>query len=358
MRILHVAESVKGGCGTYLNQIVPCQLTDPETAELRVIVPEAHRAQMEAIPAEILRCFASSGRSISAMAALSRTLRTELRDFRPDIVHLHSSFAGVVGRIVLRTIPARPRIIYCAHGWGFDIQGSAIRQKIAATVEHVLAPFADRIVAISDYERQRGIDIGIDPLRIVTVANGIADLPPPPPPPLASEGPRRVLFIGRLDKQKGFDMLIEAVRPLGDKIALGVVGASVVGDQSRIGELPDNVSLLGWMNEAQIQQELAKALLVVVPSRWEGFGLVALEAMRAGRAVIASDVGGLPEVVDNGLTGLLIPPENPEALGTALTETSDDQLIAMGAAGRARFLERFTIGRTVGELKALYRAVQ
>ena len=50
MRILHVAESVKGGCGTYLNQIVPCQLTDPETAELRVIVPEAHRRQMEAIP--------------------------------------------------------------------------------------------------------------------------------------------------------------------------------------------------------------------------------------------------------------------------------------------------------------------
>ena len=356
MRILHVAESVKGGCGTYLNQIVPCQLTDPETAELRVIVPEAHRRQMEAIPSDILHCFASNGRSIGAMAALSRTLRAEVRDFKPDVVHLHSSFAGLVGRIVLRAIPARPRIIYCAHGWGFDIQGSATKQKIAATVERMLAPFADKIVAISNYERQRGIDIGIDPQRIVTVANGVADLPPPPPP-IIGEGVRRVLFIGRLDKQKGFDTLIDAVRPLGDKIALGVVGASVVGDQS-IGELPDNVTLLGWMNEAQIQQELAKVALVVVPSRWEGFGLVALEAMRAGRAVIASDVGGLPEVVENGVTGLLIPLENPATLRSALVEPSDDQLVAMGAAGRARFLDRFTIGRTVGELKALYRAVQ
>jgi glycosyltransferase involved in cell wall biosynthesis len=357
MRILHVAESVKGGCGTYLNQIVPCQLTDPETSDLRVIVPESHRGQMEAIPPDILRCFASNGRSISAMAALSRTLRAEVRDFRPDVVHLHSSFAGLVGRIMLRTIPARPRIIYCAHGWGFDIQGSTARQKIAAAVERVLAPFADTIVAISDYERQRGIDIGIAPRRIVTVANGLADLPPPPSR-VTREGPRHMLFVGRLDKQKGFDTLIEAVRSLGDKIALGVVGASVVGDQSAIGKLPDNVSLLGWMNEAQIQQELAKAALVVVPSRWEGFGLVALEAMRAGRAVIASDVGGLPEVVDNGVTGLLLPPEDPAALRSALIETSEDQLAAMGAAGRARFLDRFTIDRTVGELKALYRAVQ
>jgi len=356
MRILHIAESVKGGCGTYLNQIVPCQLADPETAELRVIVPEAHRTQMDAIPEDILRCFASHGRSIGAMMALSQTIRAEVRDFRPDVIHLHSSFAGLVGRIILRTIPTRPRIIYCAHGWGFDIQGSAVKQKVAATVERILAPFADTIVAISDYERQRGIDIGIAPHRIVTVANGVADLGPPSPPAVGN--PRRILFIGRLDKQKGFDTLIEAVRPLDGKVALGVVGASVVGDQSPIADRPDNVTPLGWMNEAQIQRELASAMLVAVPSRWEGFGLVALEAMRAGRAVIASKVGGLPEVVEDGVTGLLIPPDDPVALRSALIELSDDALIAMGAAGRARFLDGFTIGRTVAELKALYRAPQ
>ncbi len=356
MRILHVAESVKGGCGTYLNQIVPCQLADPETAELRVIVPEAHRDQMEAIPDHILRCFASNGRSISAMMALSWTIRAQVRDFSPDVIHLHSSFAGLVGRIILRTIPARPRIIYCAHGWGFDIQGSGAKQKIAATVERILAPFADTIVAISDYERQRGIDIGIASHRIVTVANGVADLGPPAPPVVSN--PRRILFIGRLDKQKGFDTLIEAVRPLDGKVALGVVGASVVGDQSPIADRPANVTLLGWMNEAQIQRELADVMLVAVPSRWEGFGLVALEAMRAGRAVIASKVGGLPEVVEDGVTGLLLPPDDPAALRSALVETKNEALIAMGAAGRARFLDHFTIDRTVAELKTLYRALQ
>jgi glycosyltransferase involved in cell wall biosynthesis len=77
--------------------------------------------------------------------------------------------------------------------------------------------------------------------------------------------------------------------------------------------------------------------------------------MRAGKAVIASDVGGLPEVIDSGVTGWLVPPDDAAALRTAMLEPSDAQLAAAGALGRQRFAQRFTIERTATALQAVYR---
>jgi glycosyltransferase involved in cell wall biosynthesis len=113
--------------------------------------------------------------------------------------------------------------------------------------------------------------------------------------------------------------------------------------------------MLGWCNDKQIREQLAWADCVVIPSRWEGFGLVALEAMRAGRAVIASNVGGLPEVIDPGVTGWLVPPDDPSALRATLLSLGDEQLAAAGAAGRRHFVQRFTIERTADALLAVYR---
>lgn len=361
MRILHVAESVMGGCGTYLNQLVPLQLADPEISGVRIIVPAHHASQVDRLPQDMIRHFESSGRSIGALRVLAATLRHETREFRPDIVHLHSSFAGLVGR--LTPLPGRPRIVYCAHGWGFDIgggDGSGITRRIAATVERWLSTRADRIIAISDYERQRGIDIGIRADRLTTVKNGIGDIAAPLAANAgatgARSGPRRLLFIGRLDRQKGIDLLIEALRPLGEAVSLRVIGASVVGDTTADFPPAANVKMLGWRNEADIVHELAQADLVVIPSRWEGFGLVALEAMRAGRAVVASRVGGLPEVVEDGVTGVLIKPGDVSALRDAVLSLDDRQLATMGSAGRDRFLKLFTNRRLADEMTAHYRA--
>ncbi|MBB4857395.1 glycosyltransferase involved in cell wall biosynthesis [Novosphingobium chloroacetimidivorans] len=352
MRILHVAESVKGGCGTYLNQVVASQLSDPAIHDLHVVVPDEHIVQVPDIPTAKRSLFASRGRSPASLLALWRATDQAVREFKPDCVHLHSTFAGAVGRIGLMLRAQRPPIVYCAHGWAFDMAGSIAKQRCVARVERWLSRRCEGVIAISDYERARGIEVGIAPERIVTVPNGIGDAPPPPPPECSPI--RRVLFVGRLDRQKGVDVLLQAMRDLGGRVDLRVIGASVVGDEAPVLDQP-GVTALGWCDQDRICRELAWADCVVVPSRWEGFGLVAVEAMRAGRAVVASDVGGLAQVVEHGRTGWLVPPEDPVALAMALVAPSDADLRAAGVAGRQRFLRHFTIDRTVTALRAVYR---
>lgn len=353
MRILHVAESVKGGCGTYLNQIVRAQMVDPAIENVHAVLPRAHLMQVPDIPADARTLFAGGARSPGSLRDLWRATAKAVDAFEPDCVHLHSTFAGAIGRIGLALGRNRPSVVYCAHGWAFDMAGSPIKRAAMMLAERTLAPTCEGIIAISEHERRRAIAAGIAPDRIVTVLNGILDVPPPPAP---EPGPvRRVLFIGRLDRQKGFDVLLEAVKPLAGRVAVRVIGSPVVGDQAMVAVDQPGITMLGWCDEERVRHELAWGDCVVVPSRWEGFGLVALEAMRAGRAVIASRVGGLPEVVEDGRTGWLIPPDDAAALASALLSVSDADLIAAGIAGRRRFLRHFTIERTAASLTAVYR---
>lgn len=352
MRILHVAESVKGGCGTYLNQVVQSQLRDARIHDVHAVLPDAHVVQVPNIPVAKRTLFTSKGRSPASLAALWRATDEALRKFEPDCVHLHSTFAGAIGRLGLVLRRQRPPMVYCAHGWAFDMAGSAAKRRVMSLAERWLSHSCEGVIAISNYERERGIAVGIAPDRIVTVMNGIVDAPPPPAPEFGKT--RRLLFIGRLDRQKGIDVLIEALRGIDVPIELRVIGSAVVGDQAGEFTRP-GVALLGWCDQERIREELAWAHCVVVPSRWEGFGLVAVEAMRAGRAVIASKVGGLAEVVDHGRTGWLVPSEDSGALRAALLAPSDAEFVAAGAAGRARFLQHFTIDRTTSGLAAVYR---
>ena len=357
MRVLHVAESIKGGCGTYLNELVPVQLRAWGADAVRVVAPDAHVDMLAAIPRGAIDTFARGGRSAAALGGLAGAIRAGVGDFQPDVVHLHSTFAGLVGRPLLRLARPRPAVIYCAHGWAFDMARSGWKLSAIAAVERVLAPLADRIVAISDYERRRGLDIGIGPGRIVTVLNGLAEAPVPPPALAAPDGRLRLLFVGRLDAQKGWDLLVDAVEGLSDRVSVRMIGASVVGDAAAARPLPAHVAALGWRTPAEIAGELATCDLVVVPSRWEGFGLVAVEAMRAGRAVLAADAGGLPEVVADGVTGRLVPPGDAAALRAAILRFDAATIAMMGSAGRRRFLDHFTIGRTADSLAEIYTGV-
>ena len=362
MRILHVAESVKGGCGTYINQLVHAQMADPNVESVHVVLPDAHVVQVPDIPEPNRTLFTSRGRSFASLWALWRATARVLEAFQPDCVHLHSTFAGAVGRIGMALQRNRPSIVYCAHGWAFDIAGSPIKRGAMALAERVLSHGCEGVIAISEYERNRGVAVGIAPDRIVTVLNGITDAPPASQHDLPAlhherpaDEPRRVLFIGRLDRQKGIDTLLSALDGLAEKVALRIIGSAVVGDQAAFAYDRPGVTMLGWCDDRYIREQLAWADCVVIPSRWEGFGLVALEAMRAGRAVIASNVGGLPEVLDPTVTGWLVPPDDPVSLRATLLSLSDAQLTTAGAAGRRRFVQQFTIERTAKALSSVYR---
>jgi glycosyltransferase involved in cell wall biosynthesis len=282
------------------------------------------------------------------------TLR-QVRRLRPDVVHVHSSFAGLAIRPMLFLTRARPRVIYCPHGWAFSRETSQFSHRITKIAEVVLARITDRIICISGDEFQEAVNAGISPERLTLVPNGIsANRPVPATFPTEWSSQRtRVLFIGRLDRQKGYDLLVDAARALADSIDVRILGSAVVGKQQHL-DLPANVALLGWMNRQQIEAQLEAADLVVIPSRWEAFGLVALEAMRAAKPIVAFRIGALPEIVEDGVTGILGSPVSAASLTDALRKALQLDLPTTGQRGYDRFRRLYDVKRTHQKLNDLY----
>jgi len=165
------------------------------------------------------------------------------------------------------------------------------------------------------------------------------------------QGARRLLFVGRLDCQKGVDVLYEALSQLGDDAFAYIVGDSM---HSTPGAMPRNARYAGWMAPPTLESYYRAAEVIVMPSRWEGFPLVALEGMRAGLPIIATNVGGLPEIVEDGETGILIPPNDVRALVNAIRSLSPERLRQMGLAAAERFNRQWTSEASHRALSELY----
>jgi glycosyltransferase involved in cell wall biosynthesis len=189
--------------------------------------------------------------------------------------------------------------------------------------------------------------------KLILVRNGLPRRAPEADPVSIEwpRGSRRLLFVGRFDRQKGIDILFDALRELGDDAF-----AIIAGDSLRVslGALPKNARYAGWLTPAQLEAYYRSAEVVVMPSRWEGFGLVAVEAMRAGLPVIASSVGGLTEIIEDGKTGVLVKPNDVAALVAALRGLDEQSLRVMGDAAYKRFLANFTIDDAFRSLCDLY----
>jgi glycosyltransferase involved in cell wall biosynthesis len=353
MKILHLAESAKGGVGTYLAEILGDQARRYGSDNVRALIPSQHAAHVSGVDRRLLVTWQRQDRSALGVFKLAAAMLREIARFQPTVVHAHSSFAGGVLRLLYGWTRAPFRIVYCPHGWAFDRQSSGLKNRLIERIERSLAPAADRIVLISHHEQREALRIGIDPACLSVVLNGIDDQP-------AGRAARwdddriRVLFVGRLDTQKGFDTLLDAVDPIRDRVSVRVIGKAVAGPATAPRPYSSQVEYLGWRSLAEVATEIAAADVVVIPSRWEGFGLVALEAMRGGCAVVASAVGGLREIVVEGVTGHLVAPDNPERLMHALSLHDRETWQAMGAAGRARYEATFTARRMNDELQALY----
>lgn len=228
----------------------------------------------------------------------------------------------------------------------------------------------DRLIAVSDGLRRTYERIGVPPGRFVTVPNGVAPLSRR----ASREEARRalglrpeqpvVLTVGRLTRMKAQCHLIDAVPALAARFpGLAVV---LVGDGPLRGALAEQAAALGvagnvWLpgHRDDARSLLAAADVFVLPSRHEGMPLVALEAMEAGLPVVATRVIGSSEAVDDGVTGMLVRPADPAALGAALARLLADPTLRrrQGTAGRRRFQERFTRSRMAARTTAVYESV-
>jgi glycosyltransferase involved in cell wall biosynthesis len=170
--------------------------------------------------------------------------------------------------------------------------------------------------------------------------------------------------VGRLIHQKGFDIAIRGFALIADRYPTARLILVGDGDQRESLEnlaqqlrLEGRVDFLGLVAPARVHQLLADATLVVMPSRWEGLPVAAVEASMSGRPIIGTRVAGIPEVVIDGRTGLIIESESPQAIADGIVTLLDDPslAIALGKAARVHALESFTMDRCVNSYDALYR---
>ncbi len=177
------------------------------------------------------------------------------------------------------------------------------------------------------------------------------------------EGRRRVVFAGRLVRPKGVDVLIRAARDVDGEFVICGSGKRLEALRklaSRLG-VQERVDFRGWLGPQELARELAEASVVAIPSLWpEPFGLVGIEALAAGRPVVASATGGVEDWLDDGRTGLCVPAGDERALAGALSALLDDpgRQSAMGAAGMASVSERFTEQRHVAALLDAYATAE
>ena len=194
------------------------------------------------------------------------------------------------------------------------------------------------------------------------IHNALPESPNEPVP--VTFDPPRLLCVGRATEQKGFDTAIAVMPRVLERhpdTQLDIVGdgdaLESLKQRARDLGVASRVSFHGWQPPEAIEGWHDRATLVLMPSRWEPFGLVALQAAQRARVCIASDVDGLPEVVEDGSTGFLRPPDDPEAWAVTINDLLGDRALvtAIGERGRRIATERFSVDRHVDAYETLYR---
>jgi glycosyltransferase involved in cell wall biosynthesis len=295
-------------------------------------------------------------------------LARALREFRPDLLHLHfpnpSCFAALA-------LPAARRLPWIVH-WHADVPPDApdwrlrLAYRAYRPFEQACLARAHAIVATSQAYLDASLPLRDWHAKTQVIPLGIADAAPAAPQPTLwpAASRLRLLAVGRLSRYKGFDVLIEALAQVADA-GLLLVGSGEceheLKAQVAARDLGDRVRFAGELDDDALASAYAAADAFVLPSldRGEAFGLVLLEAMRAGLPVAASAIpgSGVGEVVVDGGTGLLIAPGDVAGLAAALGTLADAALRArLGAAGQVRWRSEFTLERSLRDMRALYRA--
>lgn len=379
LRVLRVFSRLNIG-GPSVHVILLSAGLRPLGYETRLVVgrESPREGNMMALAAEknvACEAMAGLGREIAplqdlrALAGLFRLVRA----WRPHVVHTHTAKAGLLGRLAARAAGV-PTVVHTFHGHVLRGYFSPAKTALFRRLETRLAASADALVAVSESVKQDLVGLGIarpEKIRVVPLGLDLAHL--------AAELPRGALrrearvpeaaplvgMVGRLVPIKDVPTFLRAARLV--RAQRADARFALVGDgEERAGlealgrelGLDDAVTFFGWRRDlAAVYGDLD---VVVNASRNEGTPVALIEALAAGRPVVATRVGGTPDLLGAGERGLLVPPGDPEALARAVLETLDQSEAARrrASAGREHVLARHSADRLVRDVDALYRELR
>lgn len=350
MRILNVCETARGGVGVYQRNIAGLGALGHD---VHTLLPEPDMAfvgsglQVHGYP--------RSGRNAASVRALVGAFHRLVKALDPTVCLFHSTFT-LAPLAMLRATRDRRPAVYCPHGWAVLGQDPAsVKGRLVRAVEGRLCGLADRVLCVSRNEAEVARTHGYRG-RMVVIENGV----PPATPGEAGGLPLRnglnLLFVGRLDRQKGLDLLLAALRGLPRRdLHLHVVGEAVRGGADP-GTIPPNVTFHGPVGAGRIDAIYRSADALIVPSRWEGLPLVIPEALRNGTPVLCARRSGMADLIAPGVTGQSFA-LSPAGIAGCLLALDKARLAAMRPACAASWAARFTVDRMVGELDALLAEV-
>ncbi len=294
-------------------------------------------------------------RELHRIRAVQTYVESVIEEFRPDIVHLYACLGGSAFAFLLCVQMFRVPIVLTAHAP--YLHGGQFPPLVGK-----IASFASQICCVSHWvlsEMKRHLPLQAPKMRCIYNGLPMTEVEPAPLP----FSPPILLAFGRLAPEKGFETAIRAfalLKKRGSPAQLIVAGGGPQRPalEHLAHELGVAVQFTGVLSDEEVLATFNRATLVLVPSIIESFGLVILEAMQFRRPVIASRVEGIPEVVADGETGLLVPALDPEALCSAIESLLNDPERArkLGLKGRER-AEQFTLEQNVAQHEDLYRGL-
>jgi len=321
-------------------------------------------------PWERLRAGTDGPRFAPALETLSIGLAMARDPVDADVAHAHTWYADMAG-LWIRTLHRIPLVVTLhsmepLRPWKADQLGSGY--LLSSWIEKTVVEAADRVIAVSGRMRDDILaHFGADPARVVVIHNGID-------PERFRRTERRdaldrlgvrppyVLFVGRITDQKGIFHLLEAARtlPAGVQVVLCASAPDTPEIEERLRRAVPEHPNVRWINEMApvdvVVQLYSHAAVFACPSVYEPFGLINLEAMACETPVVASAVGGILEVVEDGKTGLLVPPGRPDELAAALRRVLENPALgrSLGQAGRGRVEAQFSWASVAERTERVY----
>jgi glycosyltransferase involved in cell wall biosynthesis len=313
-----------------------------------------------------------------------KELLQQLHDHRPDVIHVHNTFplispslywaADEAGVPVVQTLHNFrlhcPQAMYLRDGvlcedclgkvpWRGALRGCYRESKLQSTALAGMVTLhraigtwerkVTRYIALNEFCRNKFIEGGLPAERVLVKPNFV-DFERPP-----AQQRSGFLFVGRLSAEKGVAVLVKALSSLSERS--GLLRVAGVGPEAHLLKNVARLEALGALNSEQVRQEMSSAAALVLPSIWyENFPRTLVEAMGCGLPVIASRIGALAELVEDGVTGLLFNPGDAGDLAEKMSwiDANPEQAAAMGAMARARYEERYTAERNYQQLIAIY----
>ena len=335
IRVLHVAEAA-GGVERYLQTLF--KYSDKEQVENILVCSQNYDYEkFKRLADRVIVLKMAHDIQPSSDIKVERTLRRIIKQLKPDIVYAHSSKAGAFARIA--DLGLNNKVIYNPHGWAFNMQQSAKKQEMYKWVEKLSADFCDKIVCISDAERESALREKIcKPSKLQVIYNGI-DLEEIEKAASMSrvqlgipEDAFVVGMVGRLSKQKAPDTFVKAAKLIKEKIPNAFF--LMVGDGELRGQIEGLINqydlgssflITGWVDNPTAYMKIMDVGMLL--SRWEGFGLGLPEYMACGVPIVATNVDAIPNIIEDGVNGILIDKDNCLKAAQVSVEIYNEQIL-------------------------------